>query len=284
MMQRALVLAGGGFAASAWEIGLIAGLAEVGIDVRKADLFVGTSSGVRVALHLLSGATQEELFERQIGPRPRPTEPPPTVDWVRVRADLASAKQAGGPSNAILRRIGSLMLNSSWANAPNRRQTIAAQLPAQTWPEQNLLIAVVNAETGERRAFDRSSGIDLVDAVTGSSAFIGWPPALFEGHHYIDGGFYSSDNADLASGFDRVLVLALRRPAFAVSLVALQTAVENLRRDGAEVQVILPDDETQAVFESIGGGGLNPAICEPAARAGRAQGRLTLDRFPSNWW
>jgi hypothetical protein len=33
-----------------------------------------------------------------------------------------------------------------------------------------------------------------------------------EGHHYIDGGFYSSDNADLAAGFDQVIVSALRPP------------------------------------------------------------------------
>ena len=48
--RRALVLAGGGFAASAWEIGLITGMADGGLDVRNADLFVGTSSGSRVAV------------------------------------------------------------------------------------------------------------------------------------------------------------------------------------------------------------------------------------------
>lgn len=41
-MSRALVLGAGGHAAIAWEIGLLAGMAEVGADVRDADLVVGT--------------------------------------------------------------------------------------------------------------------------------------------------------------------------------------------------------------------------------------------------
>ena len=66
-IKRALVLGGGGFAASAWEFGLITGMAEVGSDVRNADLLVGTSAGARVALHLASGVALEELFQKQIG-------------------------------------------------------------------------------------------------------------------------------------------------------------------------------------------------------------------------
>jgi NTE family protein len=61
MTRRALVLGGGGYAASAWEIGLIMGMFEAGFDVRNADLFVGNSAGARVALHLASGVALEEL-------------------------------------------------------------------------------------------------------------------------------------------------------------------------------------------------------------------------------
>jgi NTE family protein len=42
----ALVLGGGGSAGHAWTIGVIAGLAEAGIDLTEvADLVIGTSSG-----------------------------------------------------------------------------------------------------------------------------------------------------------------------------------------------------------------------------------------------
>ena len=47
---RALVLGGGGVAGIAWEIGLLARLAALGIDLAAgADLVVGTSAGACVA-------------------------------------------------------------------------------------------------------------------------------------------------------------------------------------------------------------------------------------------
>ncbi len=276
------MLGGGGFAASAWEIGLITGMAEAGIDVRNADLLVGTSSGTRVALHLASGVALEELFERQLGPGARPAGPPPAVDWMKVRGDIARANEAGGGTTAILQRIGTLALSIAGEERADRRHTVAAQLPMQIWPQRDLLIAAVNAETGERRAFDRTTGIELVDAVIASSAFLGSAPARFEGHPYIDGGFYSSDNADLAAGYERVLILAMRAPAGSLSLVPLEAAVEVLQRDGAKVDVIQPDDEAMKAFASLGSA-MSPAVCEPSARAGRLQGRRLAEGEPTFW-
>ena len=41
----ALVLGGGGITGIAWELGIIHGLAEEGIDLTEADTVVGTSAG-----------------------------------------------------------------------------------------------------------------------------------------------------------------------------------------------------------------------------------------------
>ena len=43
--RRALVLSGGGVTGIAWETGLIAGLAGLGIDLAAADVIIGTSAG-----------------------------------------------------------------------------------------------------------------------------------------------------------------------------------------------------------------------------------------------
>src|SRR5689334_23429007 len=52
----ALVLGGGGAAGNAWEIGIIAGLAEAGLDMTEAaDLVVGTSAGATAAAQVRSG-------------------------------------------------------------------------------------------------------------------------------------------------------------------------------------------------------------------------------------
>src|SRR5690242_4053896 len=68
MTTHALVLGGGGIAGIAWETGLLVGLAEAGIDIRNADLFVGTSAGANVAAQITSGLALDELFQRQVDP------------------------------------------------------------------------------------------------------------------------------------------------------------------------------------------------------------------------
>jgi NTE family protein len=65
MTTRALVLGGGGPVGVAWEAGLAAGLAEQGVRLADADLFVGTSAGSVVGAQL-AGASSAGLFEAQI--------------------------------------------------------------------------------------------------------------------------------------------------------------------------------------------------------------------------
>ena len=281
-----MVLAGGGYAASAWELGVVAGMADAGLDVRDADLFVGTSSGSRVALHLASGIAHEEAFERRLRPGPPSSERAAAVDWVGFRDGVARAKKAGGTSSEFLRTIGSLVVAAaSGRSASSRREIVAAQLPTATWPDKQLLIAAVNAETGERRAFDRDSGIDLVDAVIASTASFGWPPVIFDGDRYVDGGYYSTDNADLAIGVDRVLILALERPPEipSMSFVSLDETVKALRDSGASVDIVRPDKNTLAAFAAAGGV-MSPEISAPAALAGRVQGRIVAKERISTFW
>jgi NTE family protein len=281
-----LVLTGGGYAASAWETGLITGMADASLDVRNADLFVGTSSGSRVALHLASGVAHEDEFQRRLQPGPPSSERPAQVDWVEILNGVARAKEAGGSRTEIMRRIGSLAVAAaSGRNGSSRREIVAAQLPMVTWPEKRVLIVAVNAETGERRAFDSDSGIDLVDAVIASTAFFGWPPTLFQGEHYIDGGFYSSDNADLATGFDRVMILALKPPPDVPyeKLVSLDEGVKTLEDSGALVEVIHPDESTSTALAAAGGV-MNPRISAPAASAGRVQGRNIVNERILSFW
>src|SRR6185369_10234791 len=60
--KRALVLAGGGAAGNAWELGLIAGLADGGVDVTEAELIIGTSAGSTVAAQITSGTRSGDLY------------------------------------------------------------------------------------------------------------------------------------------------------------------------------------------------------------------------------
>src|SRR3984885_15307612 len=64
--ERALVLGGGGVAGIAWTTGLLFGLSEQGVDLRDAELIVGTSAGAAVAAQLGSPLSLGELFQRQV--------------------------------------------------------------------------------------------------------------------------------------------------------------------------------------------------------------------------
>ena len=279
MERRALVLGAGGHAATAWELGVIAGMADAGVDVRDADLVVGTSAGARVGVQIRSHLTVEELFQRQADPHLQTEEPVPPVNFTQWRADFARVKEGSGDAIATLQRFGALALQAPAGSQEARRKMIAAALPMQTWPERRLLIVAVDVESGERRAFDRSSRVDLIDAVAASGAVPGiWPAVALRGRRYMDGGVYSIDNADLAMGCEDVLILTLPARVPPLCVATLGAAVDALRRSGARVQVVHPDEASQAAFASVGGNLLDPSVREAAARAGREQGRRCHDR------
>src|SRR4051794_21975072 len=70
--QRALVLAGGGAAGNAWELGLIAGLSDARVNVIEADLIIGTSAGSTVAAQITGGTPPAEPFAAILAQVPRP--------------------------------------------------------------------------------------------------------------------------------------------------------------------------------------------------------------------
>src|SRR5579884_4010436 len=81
----ALVLGGGGVTGIAWELGMLAGLRDAGIDVTDAELIVGTSAGANVGAMVASGTDLDTLFARQLAP----------VDLSHERAADLSASAMG---------------------------------------------------------------------------------------------------------------------------------------------------------------------------------------------
>src|SRR5438105_8572480 len=65
---RVLVLGGGGVAGVAWELGILTGLHDAGVDVRGADIIIGTSAGSVVGAQIASGTGLESLFTSQLIP------------------------------------------------------------------------------------------------------------------------------------------------------------------------------------------------------------------------
>ncbi|HEU4331172.1 MAG TPA: patatin-like phospholipase family protein [Lapillicoccus sp.] len=281
-MTRALVLGGGGSAGNAWEIGVIAGLVDAGLDVTEADLIVGTSAGATVAVQVTS-APPSELYAAVANTPVRPRGgPAPVVDHLeRTNRIIAAAADAAD----MRRRMGAAALELEAGSDESRqarwRATVAARLPSQQWPQRALLVTAVDAHTGEPVVFDRDSGVDLVDAVAASTS--SGAAYRIDDRGYIDGGYRRNENADLASGCDRVLVLSpfggrSRHPdSWGMQLTA---QVDELRSTGSRVETIVPTPDVEDIF---GVNAMDPSLRAPAARAGYQQGRARSEALTAFW-
>jgi NTE family protein len=277
--RTALVLGGGGITGIAWEIGVLAGLADAGVDLAGADLVVGTSAGSVVGAQITTGGELPALFERQLQP--------PAEERVAkmTRSTLARFAWAmfrtRGRDQEFRRRVGALALAAEAAgltpSEEERLQIIGSRLVGQEWPQRPLLITAVDAHTGEFRSFDRDSGVPLVQAVAASCAVPGvYPPVTIDGHRYVDGGMRSGSNADLADGYERVVVLA-PIPRGVGPMASVDAQVTGMV---ARVAVVSPDFGSRS---AIGRNVLDPAARIPSARAGRAQAATVVDRIADVW-
>ena len=265
-----LVLGGGGIAGIAWHTGVLLGLAESGVDLTVADRIVGTSAGATVAVQIGAGRPVRDLFDRQVDPASLATELTPGLSVADLWEQMVPIYTESADEDERRRRLGRLALGAATVDVAVRRDVIAARLGGLGWSGQRVSVVVVDASTGERRVFDGTSGVDVVDAVAASCAVPGvWPPVTIDGAPYMDGGTWSLTNSDLASGCSRVVVLApLSDGAMHAGLAGLGAGVSST--------VIAPDD---ASLEAFGADVLDPAVREPSARAGLAQGRLEAARL-----
>lgn len=281
-VTRALVLGGGGVAGVAWELGILAGLHDSGVDVRGADVIIGTSAGSVVGAQIASGTDPDSLFASQLVPIEQSKERMVTFDTAQMMKAMGQAVAGAGPDiKAIRARIGAYAVATPTIPEAERRAIIESRLPVHMWPQQRLLIVAVNAETGEEYIMNRESGVPLVDAVAASCAVPGiWPPVTIAGRRYMDGGVRSATNADLARGYDRILIL---NPLGAnANFFGGGTAKEAsaLQREGSRVLVIAPDAASAAAMSA---NPLDPATRKPSALAGRAQGRELAASVADFW-
>lgn len=293
---RSLVLGGGGSTGNAWMIGIIAGLYDAGLDVTAPDLTIGTSAGSTVAAQI-AGAAPHDLLAATLTPplrdaghsrpgsatgRSESRSRPLNDHLEKFKAVIAASSD---PAD-MRRRMGAAALSAGpEADAAWQTQwhdTVASRLPCLDWPEHTVLITAVDAGTGEPVVFDRDSGVDLVDAVAASCAGGGLAYRIGEGW-YIDGGYRAyAENADLATGYQRVVVLS---PLSGRSLypeewgTRLATHVEELRAGGSRVETIFPSTDAAHLFTNP----MDYSLRAPAARAGHEQGLALADQLSDFW-
>jgi NTE family protein len=292
-MTKALVLSGGGSVGIAWEIGVAAGLARRGVDLRIADFFIGTSAGSAVGAQLALGRDLDHLAGRYHAAGRRATETTagssaPSSQQMARLLELVEATMTGeGP--AVLRRatVGKFALE---ADAMPEDAFVAAfrYLKGEPWPAR-FACPAVDALTGEFVVWDSRAGVDLDRAVASSCAVPGlFAPITIKDRRYFDGGFRSATNADLATGHDRVLIVSVLSAAPAAGPVdwrlspgrQLDDEVAALTASGSLVTVLAVDD---AGARAMGGNLMDPSAGRTAVDEGIRQGEAEADRLAEFW-
>nr|WP_319373255.1 patatin-like phospholipase family protein [uncultured Methanobacterium sp.] len=276
--SKALVLSGGGITGTAWELGVLFGLEESGVDVNDAELIVGTSAGSSVGAQITSGLSLEELYNRQLKTIHETKERPVDFDGHKFRQMMAAAIMSSPDSQTARARIGEAALAAPTMGEEERLEIMASRLPVHEWNlERKLIINAVDAETGEWVKFDQNSAVPLLLAVSASSAVPGiYPPTTINNHRYIDGSMSSGTNADTAQGYDRVIIIvaepSMIAPAMGPTMhrITFQEELAKLKASGSQVMVISPDEES---LEAKGPNPLDANFRGVSAQAGHKQGQ-----------
>jgi NTE family protein len=298
MGSRAVVLGGGGPVGIAWESGLVAGLAQGGRDLGKADFIMGTSAGSFVGARLALGADAKTLADPILADRipgdearPRtaatPSGPPPDLSKLMT---LMGEAQGGTRNPAEVRaEIGAWALSQPTMSEDAFIESFGhsfASLPEGAWPERGYACTAVDAETGAFQLWTKDAGVGVVRAVASSCSVPGvYPPVTLKGRRYIDGGMRSSTNADMAAGHELVVVVAVRLGAAGGALgeriaARFNEEIETLKGGGATVVTITPDD---ASVEAFGPNLMDFRRRPGAAKAGLAQGLAYAQQLAPYW-
>ena len=300
-MTRALVLGGGGPVGIAWETGLIAGLAEAGVDLAQADYTLGTSAGSFVGSQLAMGRKVGDMAAAILAEADRPR-PIPTGNAVRAEGGARPAtsamtvlfqkmqEAASGTRDPkeVRQEIGKFALEAETIDEPTFIKSFGrslAESAPDAWPKRGYACTAVDAETGEFVVWNADSKVGLARAVASSCSVPGiYPPITINGRRYIDGGMRSGSNADLATGHELVVVVGLRTAGDAEMSARMRAPLEQemqvLRDGGARTELILPDDASVAAFGlNLMDGRKRPG----AAQAGIEQGRALAGALKQVW-
>ncbi|QNS08163.1 patatin-like phospholipase family protein [Streptomyces xanthii] len=277
MSDTALVLGGGGPVGGAWLAGALAGLTEAGIDLRSADVVIGTSAGAVFGSRLLAGVPAADLYERQLSGADAVDLP---VTLRQTARFLWAALGSRDPQRSV-ERLARTALSAPTGPESDVFDTVGTLLgDVRAWPEQELRVTAIDARSGQVEVFHSRSGVPLLEAVAASCAVpVVWPPVTVAGRRWMDGGSRSTANLQLARGYRHVLAVVPIPRAVGPHLSAAEQAAE-LSQDGTRVTLLTPDRAARRVM----GRDMTDDTRRPAAaRAGHTQARAMASSVADVW-
>jgi NTE family protein len=280
-----LVLAAGGVVGEAWTSGVLAGIEDAaGIDLRRAEAFVGTSAGAIVAARLAAGRRPRRPDGRR--PEDSPVEAVPDGDGLlrtAARWGWAAAAPLAPLATALAAPGGALLRSALLSRAPSSGRTLSdLRSRVDGWNvrfDGRLRVCCVDRASGRRVVFGAPGAppASVSEAVAGSCA-IPWvyAPVRIGDRDYVDGGVWSVTNLDVAPAGRDTQVLCLDPTATLTSVlrqafrVAVAVELQVLRARGARVHHVAPDDDAA---QTMGADYMSSARAPAALATGYRQGR-----------
>ena len=295
MAKRALVLGSGGPVGIAWETGVLAGLAEAGVDLSDTDLIVGTSAGSIVGAQVAMGKAFGDLAAsilEESAPLSRPSPHLPVLpdpDFTNFTNKMAEAISGKRAAREVRVEIG------KWAL---RTETVSEEMfiaildylfyefVEDRWPDRNFACTAVDALSGEFVVWNKGASVSVKRAIASSCSVPGvFPPITINGRRYMDGGTHSPTNADLAKGYDNAVVIAVSGAAGDPEMAAqfrrqLDKELIILRESGTKVELLVPGASSIRAF---GPNLMDPRNAVGAVRAGLVQGNADAAMLRAIW-
>ncbi|MEA4945332.1 MAG: patatin-like phospholipase family protein [Propionicimonas sp.] len=272
MDERVLCLGSGAVTGAAWQLGVLLGLADAGVEVTGADRLLGTSAGSLLAAHLGLGRslaqTRALLWELPIDARVGPL----------TLARLAAAQVWPSRRHAVLWLGRRELARWSTDRAEAWVDTVSPGLIGSAWPAA-LVVTATDLLTGRSAWFTADAGVPLERAVAASTAMPGvFPPVMVDGRPHFDGALRSPANLDLADGCGTVLAIA----PVSYALRRHRRPSEQARVLGRSSRVVLiePDVTDRAL---IGANVTDPGRRDAALRAGRKAGHSRAAEVSEAW-
>jgi NTE family protein len=295
-MTRAAVLGGGGPVGIGWEAGLLVGLAQNGVDLKKADAVIGTSAGSVVGFMVASGGDLTAVTSfLPAADQPDAAAPAPAAANAQQQMDqliAALSEAAADPerSNEIRAEMGRMALAAETISEPEWLDMFSIFAGAD-WPSAFSCTAVSTAD-GSFRVWDKSAGVDPQLAIASSCAVPGvFPPVTIGEARWMDGGGRDILNADVAAGHDVVLAVScllleippeFSTPALEALLAATRARVDGLRAGVSRVETIVPGQEMLEV-SGAGANLMDFTRTADAYEAGLRQGKVEAARLTGFW-
>ena len=161
MTKTALVLGGGGMLGVSWSTGVIAGLSDAGVDVTDADRIIGTSAGSIVSAQIAQGRPLDEMVEWHHAPRdPDAIELNMEIDVPNLMAIFAKWAAFTEMTPESCAEIGAMALASKTVDEDRWVASFEYQIDAG-WPDRDMILTAVDAESGAFQKWTRDSGVSL---------------------------------------------------------------------------------------------------------------------------